>query len=141
MNSNHSEWIVMIDDEYKWFLMSHNDARRIMVGVRGYPYGIFGPWARWGWGLDGLDKLLHRCRRRSSSPSKKRELLKKGWNIKKNAKPEFAKKTRFQNIPLKDLLNINETQRDKNFFHINSSRRIFLEERFIFRGAFFWKIH
>ena len=54
------------------------------------------------------------------------------WNIKKSAKPEFAKKTRFQNIPLKDLLNINETQKDKNFFHINSSRRIFLEERFIF---------
>ena len=28
----------------------------------GYPYGIFGPWARWGWGLDGLKKLF-RCRR------------------------------------------------------------------------------
>ena len=48
-------------------------------------------------------------------------------NIKKSAKPEFAKKTRFQNIPLKDLLNINETQRDKISFILTR------------QGASFWK--
>ncbi len=38
---------------------------RDQIGVRGFPYRIFDPWAPWGWGLDGLgDFFRRRCRHR-----------------------------------------------------------------------------
>ncbi len=35
-----------------------------VIGVRGFPYGIFDPCTPWGWGLDGLGKFVRRRRRR-----------------------------------------------------------------------------